>query len=1471
MTGQLQASFERSLADARAWMEGVQERLRLSDDTRGPLAALEARLRETEQICQLEPEGDMRVEQVLQVAEGLLAECPESKKPEVLGQMRAIKDEWEETATYMTHCHSRLEWVWLHWREYLLARDEFDGWFQKTEVLLAPPAELQLGLREKQWQLEHALVLRDHVRQQAPLLGRLLDEAAALFHRVEDPSVDESAQKQIQAQYDAIKAKAQDRVEVLQRIAQEHARFQAGVEEFQQWLKASVDKASSYLGPDSKLTTKDRLLALQDIAKGFPSGEESLSRLEEQAAGVIRNTSPLGAQKITEELERMRKLLEKLLLLSEEEQGRLRAVLESEEAWERQARRLDAELAEFSEVLQRLAEKGLQREATDGGTTEPDTEACSEDELVARWRHFSTLRAALAAEEPRVQQLQVQLKELASLPHGLDPESLSKAVVTVVQEFERLKREGTQLRNIAACGLWERFQRHLDGLQPWKDLAQKLLDITASLPDQASIHTFLPQIEASLAESCHLKERLLMLPLQAELLDSVFGPERARFLLELVTCSMRDRDLLHNSLLQRKSKLQSVLAQHEDFAAAFQSLKEKFLDLQARIQANKGLQWDLPGKQVQLLKFQGLRDEALDLSVQVEATRPFIQGNRQHQLQLDQLSIDLQALQRSLEGLVDSCQQIVRTHCTFSHQLQELRQWVAVATQKLGSHSEDTEAWGAEPREAEVEGLLAKLPEKEAHLSLLWGLGRQVVDSSSPEGGALVQEELRQLQEAWDALRMLEERLLSLLRNPSPPRGAGAGPPRTIFTNSIPKDGFLLDPVRPVPRPAGRAGWLWGDAGGPAANPQHQEDAGSPGSLPQHREDASDHGGLPQLQENTSGRGGLLQLQEDASGREGLPQCGEDTSGRGGRPQSWEDASGRGGLPQSWEDTSGRGGLPQSLEDTSGRGGLPQPREDTNGRGSLLQFQEDASGRGGLPQSREDTSGRGGLPQHWEDTSDRGGLPQHQEDTSNRGGLPQSREDTSGCGGLLQLQEDTSGRGGLPQSREDTSGHGGLLQLQEDTSGRGGLPQSREDTSDRGGLPQSREDTSGHGGLPQSREDTSGRGGLLQLQEDTSGRGGLPQSREDISGRGGLPQCGEDTSGHGGRPQSREDTSGRGGLLQTREDASGRGGLLQPREDASGRGGLPQSREDTSGRGGLPQSREDTSGRGGLPQSWEDTSGRGGLLQSWEDASGHGGLPQSREDTSGRGGLLQSWEDTSGRGGLPQSREDTSGRGGLLQSWEDTSGPGGLLWPREDASGQEGLPQFRERANGRERLPQLREDADGCGGLPQLLRSFQQWLQVENAELAKIATTRSETAKDMRTQGTRLQELETRVLEGQQLFENLLRLGPEGCSREELEDLRYQWMLYKSKLEDAGHLLTQDSPGQPAGFQATQKARRPRGVGSFSQRVWCAALPLQLLLLLFLLFLLLLPAGDERRSCARANNFARSFRLMLHYSGPPPT
>ncbi|XP_036986092.2 nesprin-3 [Artibeus jamaicensis] len=977
MTQQPQDSFDRSVEDAQEWMKAVQDRLQANDDTQGPRAALEARLLETEKICHLEPEGRLKVDLVVQAAQALLACCPEDQKPEILAQLRDIKAQWEETVTYMTHCHSRIEWVWLHWSEYLLAQDEFHRWFQKMTVVLEPPVEQQLGLKEKQWQLSHAQVLLHNVDSQAVLLNRLLEEAASLFHRIGDPSVDEDAQARMKAKYDAVKAKAQDRVGLLEQVTQEHERYQASVDEFQLWLQAVVEKVQGCVGRNCKLTHRLRLSELQGIAKELPRGEESLKRLEEQAVGVIQNTSPLGAEKLTKELEKMREVLEKLRALQEEEEEQLHGLLSSEGAFEQRRKLLEAELGEFRKGLQRLAEDGL----------EPSAKAGTEDELVARWRRYSATRAALAAEEPRVDRLQAQLKELMVFPHDL--QLIPDSVVAALQEFQSMKAKSTRLRNATGVELWQRVQRPLQGLQLWRDLAQRLLDVTASLPDLPSIHTFLPQIEAALMESSRLKQQLTVLQLKKDLLGSVCGQDRSAALLEQVASSVRDRDLLHNSLLQRKSKLQSLLAQHTDFRAAFEPLQEKLSGLQVRVQAENGLQRNLPAKQAQLSRLQGLQEEGLDLGVQVEAARPFIQGNPSHQHKVDQLSADCQALQRSLEGLVDRCQRGVQEHCAFGHKLLELRQWVAMVTRKLESYLGDTGPWDAQSREAEVERLLAEFPEKEAQLPLIEAHGQLVMEKSSSEGAAAVQEELEELAESWRALRLQQESLLSLIRNRQLQRTEVDSGTKMVFTNNIPKTGFLITPTDPM-----------------SISRRHRQ--------------------------------------------------------------------------------------------------------------------------------------------------------------------------------------------------------------------------------------------------------------------------------------------------------------------------------AEPPQDAEG----------------------------------------------------------------------------------------------------------------------------------------------GPAGFPGLLRNFEQWLQGENAKLVRTIAMRSATAKDARTRETKLQELEARVPEGQHLFENLLRFGPARGTSEELEDLRYRWMLYKSKLKDSSQLLTQSSPGPPTGFQ---KAQRGRGPCALFRKACCVALPLQLLLLMLLLLLLLLPVGEDNRHCALSNNFARSFMLMLRYNGPPPT
>uniref|UniRef100_A0A674HUG1 Nesprin-3 n=1 Tax=Terrapene triunguis TaxID=2587831 RepID=A0A674HUG1_9SAUR len=743
MTQQPQDEFDTSVENAEAWMKAIQERLRINDNTKGPRSALEARLRETEKICALEPEGRLKMDLVLMKADALLRCISEEEKHEILSKLKDIKAMWEETAIYITHCHSRIEWVWLHWSEYLKAQDEFYAWIHNMKVTLEPDIELQLGLKEKQWQLSHSQVLLNDVLNQSVLLERLLEEAASLFNRIGDPSVDEDVQKKMKVEYEEIKAEAQCRVKLLEKITKEHEQYKTSVDQFQLWLNGVTERLNCCIGETTKLPADNGLKTLQVLYDTvLVGGGRKLKCLEVQSTGVIQNTSPLGAGKMKDELEELRKALEKLKLICVEEEERMHKILKSESAYQSQARQLEAEVQEFRKMLQRLEDD-----------LESGEKPKSEEDLVALWRKYIATRAALAAEESKVERLKAQLKELFRFSQNIQP--LSDGVVAAIREYQRVKGKTFKMSTGTETELRQSFQNPLREFQLWKPSAQRLLDSTANVAEPSLTHAFLLQIEACLAQSSQFKEQLMMLQLKKDLLSSIFGEERAKSLLVEVTDTAKEREILHKSLLQRRSRLQSLVTQHKDFDAGFVPLQKKLSTIRAKVDLENEPQPDLLGKETRLQRLQMIQEELAEFIVQMEELENLVQSNPTHRRKMNQLSSDYQTLKRSLEIILARTEKHVREHWTFNNKLSDLQRWITMTEQKLESYQDASGERNTASRVADLEGLLAEFPSKEIQLHLVGAHGQLVIESSSPEGAAHVHTEMNQLTESLRSLKKM--------------------------------------------------------------------------------------------------------------------------------------------------------------------------------------------------------------------------------------------------------------------------------------------------------------------------------------------------------------------------------------------------------------------------------------------------------------------------------------------------------------------------------------------------------------------------------------------------------------------------------------------------------------------------------------------------------------------------------------------
>ncbi|XP_077179712.1 nesprin-3 isoform X3 [Paroedura picta] len=746
MTQQPQDEFESSVESAVDWMKTIQERLQINDNTKGPRSALEARLRDTEKICQLEPEGRLKVDLVLMKADALLRCLSEEKKHETLSKLKDVKAMWEETAIYITHCHSRIEWVWLHWSEYLKAQDEFNVWIHNMKVTLEPDIELQLGLKEKQWQLSHAQVLLNDVINQATLLERLLEEAASLFNRIGDPSVDEDVQKKMKAEYEEVKIEAQRRVQLLEKITQEHEQYKGSIDQFQIWLTRVTERLNNCLSHGVKVPAENRIKSLQDIAKDVKNGEKKLRHLEAQSVGVMQNTSPLGAEKMKDELDELKKTLEKLKVACLEEEERLMKTLRSENAYHAQARLLEAEVQEFHKSLQRLR-----------NNFEPNDRVRSEEDLIALWRKYMATRAVLAEEESKVERLKAQLKELFRFSQDMQP--LSESVIGAIREYQSLKGRTFKMSTETETELRQRFQSPLREFQLWKPSAQRLLDITANVSDPTLTDAFLLQIEEFLTESSRFKEQLLMLQLKRDFLTSIFEEERAKSLLAEAADAAKEREHLHKGLLQRKSRLQALACQHLDFDAVFKALQKKLSNIKAGLDAEKELLPDLLNKEARLQRLQAIQEELAECAIQMEELEKGAKTDPAQTHRIKQLSSDHQALKRSLEAMIARSKLHVQEHWTFNDKLLALQQWLTVTRQKLESYWDVGEGWKTNSRAADLEKLQAEFPDKEIQLHLTEAHGQLVEENSSPEGAAQIRTELKKLKGSWKSLEDMMSRV----------------------------------------------------------------------------------------------------------------------------------------------------------------------------------------------------------------------------------------------------------------------------------------------------------------------------------------------------------------------------------------------------------------------------------------------------------------------------------------------------------------------------------------------------------------------------------------------------------------------------------------------------------------------------------------------------------------------------------------
>ncbi|KAG7509813.1 nesprin-3 [Solea senegalensis] len=755
MTQQEQQDFMESLEAALSWMQAIQERLKANDNTQGPRDALEARLRETEKIHQSEHEGWVKMDLVMVAAENLLQSGDEEMRNHTHTKLKELKSLWEETSTYIIHCHSRIEWVWLHWSEYLKAYEEFELWLTRLQCVLDTGVELQLGVKEKLWQVDQQRVAVSDVHGQAVLLERLLDEAAALHNRTQDPSVDSQAQKSLQEAYRDVRDRAEERLLLLQKIAEEHQTYQGCVQRFQSWLLSKTKELTDLM--DRENTAEDKLKALQALDDSVAGEEKTLQHIEGLAEAVRRSTCPAGAEVVVEEAEELRLGWQRLRQgLCEAGEG-LRSSLDSHSQYMSRSQRLEEDIGRLRVLLHELDHELLM-----GHEAEDHTD-CNEEQMVGQWKKYTGVRNTLAGEESQVELLKSQLKELFKF--SVDSQHLSDDVLAVVKEHQSVKSRATRLCSDSESGLRNVLQDPLLVYAQWSHMVSQVLEASAEVTDFSHIAMLVQKIEHLLKESVQLQERLSLLHVKGDLLDSVFGPERSDGLQGDLSAAIKNRELLHTQLLQRRNRLQALISRTKDFGDAYNLIRSKLGQLRDRLTAADVLQPDILAKKSQSDQFTVIQRDIEDCEAHITALETLVSSSQNNRTQFELLYAEWKHLHKAVRIKVQESQQSIADHESFHDSLLNIEKWLMIMKQKLKSFQSSSGEWSIEGRQHEAQRALGEFPEKEIQLQHMEVQGQRVLERTSEDGRIHIVCDMKRLRESWMALYNMSLNLHGLLNS----------------------------------------------------------------------------------------------------------------------------------------------------------------------------------------------------------------------------------------------------------------------------------------------------------------------------------------------------------------------------------------------------------------------------------------------------------------------------------------------------------------------------------------------------------------------------------------------------------------------------------------------------------------------------------------------------------------------------------
>ncbi|XP_031309695.2 nesprin-2 isoform X1 [Camelus dromedarius] len=285
--------------DVIHWITGIKESLMVLNSSEGRMP-LEERIQKIKEIILLKPEGDAKIQTIMNQAES-------SKAPLVPKTFTDIKNQWDNTLhlanTYLSHQEKLL----LEGEKYLQSKEDLRLMLTELKKQQEVGFALQHGLQEKKAQLKIYKKFLQKAQDLTSLLEELKSQGNYLLECTKNPNFSEEPWLEIKQLHESLLQQLQDSVQKLEGHVREHDSYQVCVTD----LNTDLDNISKEFvsfpeEPVDPIAIEEKLQKLQELENSLHLQDGTLEKIIALAKSVKQNTSSVGQKIIKDDIESLK-------------------------------------------------------------------------------------------------------------------------------------------------------------------------------------------------------------------------------------------------------------------------------------------------------------------------------------------------------------------------------------------------------------------------------------------------------------------------------------------------------------------------------------------------------------------------------------------------------------------------------------------------------------------------------------------------------------------------------------------------------------------------------------------------------------------------------------------------------------------------------------------------------------------------------------------------------------------------------------------------------------------------------------------------------------------------------------------------------------------------------------------------------------------------------------------------------------